>query len=89
MISEQNKNKFGAAFLPDILEHIASNMDPDDVFEPETLKKWVRDTFDPDEVFGARKVDDWVRDNRSPEDVFSASALEEWAESNGYTKEPA
>lgn len=46
----------------DIIEHVALNSSPGDVFDEEDLKSWARDKS-PEEIFSSSELEYWAEDN--------------------------
>ena len=42
MVSRSDNERFGSAFLEDIIDWITSNFDPDDVYSETALEEWAQ-----------------------------------------------
>lgn len=64
MITYREEQKFVESVLSSILEDtvdwIQSNLEPDDVFEENTLKDWAKDNTEPDDVFETGTLEEWA-----------------------------
>jgi hypothetical protein len=54
---------FGAAFLEEILNWIAENLDPEEVFGVEPLREWTATNFEPGEVYTLKTLSDCAESN--------------------------
>lgn len=67
--SNDEDSGFGGAFLTEIVEYIADNFTPDELYSDETICEAARDHME---------------DFYDPEDVFESDKLSAWATENGY-----
>lgn len=70
--STYEDKEFGAHFLEDIIDYIAGNFEPDDVYTEDTLKGYVSENFDPDDVFSNEKLIMWAENNGFVEEKTDA-----------------
>ena len=74
MSTANQDSAFGGVFLESIIEWIAENVDPEDVFEDRQLRDWAENnnfvSAGDVDVHHCQEID-----------------LETWAEDNGYVKE--
>jgi hypothetical protein len=68
MADVQQNRDFAAVLLvqwplDDAIEWIRKHMDPEDVFEPETLTCWANDNCEPGDVFTERALVTWAEEN--------------------------
>jgi len=84
----------------EVIKVIKDNCDdPEDIFDSDELKDWVKNNYEPDNVFPESELKDWailngyvheskiveeVAKEYSPGEVFPDSELSDWAEDNGY-----
>ncbi len=57
--------------LDGIIDKIADELRPDQVFDEENLMEWVKDNKTPEDVFSEESLESWARDNgfTRPENV--------------------
>jgi len=80
--------------ITDEIVAVVSQLEPQQIFEQDTLKQWVQENCAPGDVYTDKELIEWVQDhnkvviaNLRPEDIFDRSQLEEWAEDNNYIRE--
>lgn len=59
-VTERN---FGKAFLGDIVNWIAMDMEPDEVFRIEDLVCWIKEELEPEDVYSYDALADWAEAN--------------------------
>lgn len=84
--SSDDDRKFGEHFLCDIIEWIAENFEPTDVFKEDALKEWIQESWDPDDVFDWDVLKELVRENWDPASVFTTGRLIRWALGYGFRR---
>lgn len=72
MTTVSQDRAFGDRFFEDIVNWIANNLRPEDIFEEDALVKWARNYLGDTDV--------------TPDQVFSEYRLELWAKENGWVK---
>jgi hypothetical protein len=77
----------------EIIEVVCAQLEPQQVFEQDDLKKWAADNCTPGDVFPDKELLEWVGEHKDDvtsefalEDLFSTKALRTWAEENGYAR---
>ena len=63
MSTATQDQKFGSAFLEEILNWIAENLDPEEVFGVEPLREWTATNLEPGEVYTLKTLSDWAESN--------------------------
>ena len=69
MASAQQNRDFTTAVvsqypLDEAIDWIRSNMEPEDVFEPETLLAWAKENApSPEEICSQRDLENWAEEN--------------------------
>jgi len=63
MSTVAQENDFGRDFLPNIVQWIGQNLDPEDVFDADTLKEALGRNFSPGEIFSEDELSNWAYDH--------------------------
>jgi hypothetical protein len=61
-ITDMDKLRFSSQFLLDILDYVAAQFEPKDIYEFEDLKEWVQN-YPPEDVFDESDLDEWAKEN--------------------------
>ena len=62
-VSGHDESKFGGWFLKDIVEWVASEFEPGDVYSEDVLKEYVRENYEPEDVFKDSDLEYWAESN--------------------------
>ena len=61
--TDNEDKQFGNFFLGDIINYVADNFNPSEVFGDDELKEWIADSYEPDEVVNADRLKEWALNN--------------------------
>lgn len=61
-ISETVEKKFGREFALEVIQWVAQNLMPSEVFDDKELKEWARDQL-PEDIFDKKDLIEWAQNN--------------------------
>lgn len=65
MSTDYDAKRFGSFFLNDILNWIAENLAPDEVYKLDEIKSWADDDgVSPSDLFSDDALEEWALENR-------------------------
>ena len=61
-ISDRDEKQFGLTYYGELIEYIANDLDPDQVFSSDVLIEWAHDQGI-EKIFDDKELENWAEDN--------------------------